>query len=114
MATLAIIALFVALSVVPTLIVYRWHRGHLSFRASNARALFHYLRVFGWLLFGLNLFVFAPLWIVGRVKPNLWTYPWWGILFILAMAGIGYGLQRLGKFLLQDEDLKNILGRGLE
>jgi hypothetical protein len=108
------IALLALCGGLPTLIVYRRNQGRLSWRASRIRAFFHFMRVFGWTMIGLQIVLFVPLWATDRLELSHWGYPWWAIFPSLAFAGFGYGFQRLGKFLLRDEDLKNMIGRGIE
>ncbi|MEI6200517.1 MAG: hypothetical protein WCP68_01045 [Enhydrobacter sp.] len=96
----------------PTVLIYRRNHGRLSWKASYYRAFFHFIRVFGWIFLGLNLAIFFPLWLTDRLGLSHFGFQWWGIFFIAGCVTLGYGLQRFGKFLLQDEDIKNILGRG--
>jgi hypothetical protein len=101
------IILLTALVAIPTAIVYRRNKGTLSITKSYTRAIFHIFRVMGWMFIVVGVtflpFIFAGM--TGHLDGN---WPWWSLPFILAYIGVGYGLQRFMKFLLKDEDLKNM------
>jgi phosphatidylglycerophosphate synthase len=104
-----VMSLFVA---TPTTIVYWRNKGRLSRRASYLRSIFYGFRVVGWMVVAMSVLIFFPLWLTDIAGLTHWGYPWWTILLLLALVALGYGFQRLAKFLLQDEDLKNMIGRG--
>lgn len=96
---------------VATAIVYWRNRGSLSVRHSYTRAMLHYFRVFGWMLLVIGSLFTAPsvAALLGAELGGNW--PWWSTFIFLACVGVGYGLQRLMRFPLNDPDLRNMFNR---
>ena len=92
----------------PTAIVYWRNRGQLSVGKSYLRGLLHFFRALGWgaVVLGSIFAVLSGAALVGVGPGGNW--PWWSIFFSLAFVGIGYGTQRLMRFILNDADWNNM------
>jgi len=97
-----------ALIAIPAALVYWRNDGKLSVYKSYLRGMLHLFRVMGWtaVVFGALFTAFSAAALLGaRLGGN---FPWWSIFFGLGLAGLGYGIQRLMRFILRDEDWNNM------
>jgi len=92
---------------VPTAIVYWRNDGKLSVGRSYLRGLLHLFRVIGWAVVVFGTF-FALLSVASLLGAKIDGFPWWFVFFGLGFAGLGYGIQRLMRFILRDEDWNNM------
>jgi|SRR6185312_381092 hypothetical protein len=98
----------VLLVAIPTAIVYWRNKGQLSIGKSYMRALLHVVRVTAWgiIVVGVILTAASTAALLGTPFPGNW--PWWSIFFCLGFVGVGYGIQRLARFVLNDADWNNM------
>lgn len=92
---------------IPAAIVYWRNKGRLSVAGSYHRGLLYLFRAMGW-LFMIWGVLFLTLLITNLAGLSHWGYPWWTVAFSLGFGVVGYGLQRLTKFILRDPDANNM------
>ncbi len=111
MSLIVAIAIFVALivvgSILPTVLVYRRHKGKLSIGQSHLVASLHLFRAIGW-VFIVIAPIFALLILAGMAGRLAGTYPWWSVLAAIVLAAVGYVMQRLATVVLNDQDFRNM------
>ena len=79
------------------------------FGKNSLRSRLQFIRFGGWIAIFVGT-VFIALSVAGLLGAQIGGFEWWVILVGLLAAGIGYGIDRVVRFALNDPDWNNMFG----